>query len=682
MRVDQWPAPLDPNFTGLGRALTDSEGRYRFTTIKPGAYPWGNHDNAWRPAHIHFSLFGRAFTQRLVTQMYFPDDPLFAHDPIFNSIPDASARQRLVSRFDLDTTQPSWALSFVFDIVLRGSAATPFEDPEDRGRMTRLPLTPSQTVGPFLHIALVWDDGADVVPEGAPGAVWLRGRVYDGAGAPLPDALVETWQADVDGRFDHPDDPRGAVAAPTGLPRLRPVRDRAGRRVGHPHGQARRRAGGRRPAAGAAHRRVRLRARAARPRGHPPLLLRRGRRERHRPRAVHRPGAPSWDASSRNAPMTAITSTSDCREMARLSSSTSEPSSTAGPGLFDEVYGSAATCAATSDRSWLQAMLDVEAALAVAGARVGLLPATAAASIAAACRVELYDVAAIARGAATDATPVVELVRQLRALVPADVQPHVHLVATSQDIVDSATMLVARRALEACLVDARAVASALASLAREHRDTVQVGRTLLQHGAVTTFGAVCAGRLVAVDDAVAGVARVLRDRLAVQLGGAVGTLAPAGDRGAALVAEVAPRAAAGRTGRAVAHLARAGGRARCRGGHPGGRARRRGAGHRAALRDRGRRGRGGPPRRFLGHGAQAQPGVRRTRSRVCAPRAGVGRDGARGHAAGAAARHRPLAGGVGHADRPVAPRRRDRAPHCCGRGRPARRPRPHARARR
>jgi protocatechuate 3,4-dioxygenase, beta subunit len=128
--ADQWPAPLDPNFTGLGRVLTDSVGRYQFTTIKPGAYPWGNHDNAWRPAHIHFSLFGLAFTQRLVTQMYFPDDPLFAHDPIFNSIPDADARHRLVSRFDLDTTQPSWALSFVFDIVLRGSGATPFEDPD------------------------------------------------------------------------------------------------------------------------------------------------------------------------------------------------------------------------------------------------------------------------------------------------------------------------------------------------------------------------------------------------------------------------------------------------------------------------------------------------------------------------------------------------------------------------
>jgi 3-carboxy-cis,cis-muconate cycloisomerase len=225
--------------------------------------------------------------------------------------------------------------------------------------------------------------------------------------------------------------------------------------------------------------------------------------------------------------------------LARLSSSTSELSSTTEPGLFDAVYGSAATCAATSDTAWLQAMLDVEAALAVAAARVGLMPETAATSITAACRVERFDVAALARAAATDATPVIELVRQLRALVPADLQPHVHLAATSQDVVDSATMLVARRALQACLVDARAVASALAALAREHRDTVQVGRTLLQHGAVTTFGAVCAGRLVAVDDAMAGVDRVLRERLALQLGGAVGTLAPAGDRGTALIAEVA-----------------------------------------------------------------------------------------------------------------------------------------------
>jgi protocatechuate 3,4-dioxygenase beta subunit len=128
---DDWPAPLDPNFTGLGRTVTDSLGRYEFTTIKPGAYPWGNHHNAWRPAHIHFSLFGRAFTQRLVTQMYFPDDPLFAYDPIWNSIPDERARQRLVCRFDLDRTVPNWALAFEFDIVLRGRDATPFESEVD-----------------------------------------------------------------------------------------------------------------------------------------------------------------------------------------------------------------------------------------------------------------------------------------------------------------------------------------------------------------------------------------------------------------------------------------------------------------------------------------------------------------------------------------------------------------------
>jgi protocatechuate 3,4-dioxygenase beta subunit len=128
---DNWAAPLDPNFTGGGRVLTDAQGRYQFTTIKPGIYPWGNHHNAWRPAHIHFSVFGRAFTQRLVTQMYFPDDPLFRYDPIFNSIPDEKARQRLVSRFDMDSTESDWALAFAWDIVLRGAGATPMEEPYD-----------------------------------------------------------------------------------------------------------------------------------------------------------------------------------------------------------------------------------------------------------------------------------------------------------------------------------------------------------------------------------------------------------------------------------------------------------------------------------------------------------------------------------------------------------------------
>ena len=125
--VDQHPAPLDPNFTGAGRCLTDDEGRYEFVTVKPGAYPWKNHPNAWRPAHIHFSLFGRAFTDRLVTQMYFPGDPLFDYDPIFQSVRDPQARERLIARLDLDTTQEEWALGYVFDIVVRGPAATPLE---------------------------------------------------------------------------------------------------------------------------------------------------------------------------------------------------------------------------------------------------------------------------------------------------------------------------------------------------------------------------------------------------------------------------------------------------------------------------------------------------------------------------------------------------------------------------
>jgi protocatechuate 3,4-dioxygenase beta subunit len=129
---DNHPAPLDPNFIGAGRAMTDEEGRYRFQTIKPGAYPWRNHHNAWRPAHIHFSLFGSAFVTRLVTQMYFPNDPLIPFDPILQSIPDEAARERLVSRFDWTLTAPEWALGYRFDIVLRGREATPFEDSPGR----------------------------------------------------------------------------------------------------------------------------------------------------------------------------------------------------------------------------------------------------------------------------------------------------------------------------------------------------------------------------------------------------------------------------------------------------------------------------------------------------------------------------------------------------------------------
>lgn len=128
--ADGWPAPLDPHFTGAGRAVTDDEGRYRFITVRPGAYPWGNHANAWRPAHVHFSLFGRAFAQRLVTQMYFPDDPLLDLDPIATSVPPA-ARARLGAEYDHDATVDHWALGYRFDIVLRGRDATPLDDEPD-----------------------------------------------------------------------------------------------------------------------------------------------------------------------------------------------------------------------------------------------------------------------------------------------------------------------------------------------------------------------------------------------------------------------------------------------------------------------------------------------------------------------------------------------------------------------
>jgi protocatechuate 3,4-dioxygenase, beta subunit len=124
---DQHDAPLDPNFRGEGRVYTDDDGWYRFTSIKPGAYPWRNHHNAWRPNHIHFSFFGSGFAARLITQMYFPGDPLLALDPVFLSIPDEAARNRLICKFDIAATEPEWALGYRFDVVLRGCEATPVE---------------------------------------------------------------------------------------------------------------------------------------------------------------------------------------------------------------------------------------------------------------------------------------------------------------------------------------------------------------------------------------------------------------------------------------------------------------------------------------------------------------------------------------------------------------------------
>ncbi len=122
---DRHEAPLDPHFAGIGRVITDDRGAYRLMTVKPGAYPWRNHHNAWRPNHIHFSLFGPSFATRLITQMYFPGDPLLALDPIFNSVPDRAARERLIATFDIEVTIPEYALGYRFDFVLRGRDATP-----------------------------------------------------------------------------------------------------------------------------------------------------------------------------------------------------------------------------------------------------------------------------------------------------------------------------------------------------------------------------------------------------------------------------------------------------------------------------------------------------------------------------------------------------------------------------
>lgn len=127
--VDDHDAPLDPNFTGCGRVLTDAQGGYQFKTIKPGAYPWRNHHNAWRPAHIHLSIFGNGFLQRLVTQFYFPGDPLLERDPMYTSVPDVRARERLIAQFDWEHTVPEHAIAYRFDIVLRGRNATPMERP-------------------------------------------------------------------------------------------------------------------------------------------------------------------------------------------------------------------------------------------------------------------------------------------------------------------------------------------------------------------------------------------------------------------------------------------------------------------------------------------------------------------------------------------------------------------------
>ena len=218
--VDQHPAPLDPNFTGAGRAQSDGEGYYKFVTVKPGAYPWGNHHNAWRPAHIHFSVFGHSFVSRLVTQMYFPGDPLFEFDPIFNSVTDEKARMRMVSSFD-HGEYPA-GMGAVLPLRHRAARAQRHADgdqivQEIAKKVERQGVTPSQTVGPFFAYGLTsngkydWNDAFTnnlVTADTSGERIRVQGRVFDGDGQPVPDCMLEIWQADAQGRFSDPQDKR------------------------------------------------------------------------------------------------------------------------------------------------------------------------------------------------------------------------------------------------------------------------------------------------------------------------------------------------------------------------------------------------------------------------------------------------------------------------------------------
>ena len=387
---DQWPGALDPNFTGGGRTLTDADGTYRFTTIRPGAYPWGNHPNAWRPAHIHLSVFGRAFTQRLVTQMYFPDDPLFFQDPIFNAVPDPAARARLVARYDHDVTEAVVGAR----VPLRRRRARPGGDAV-RGRrrwLSRPGLTPSQTVGPFLHLALADPALRHPVAADDPGAITVGGTVVDGAGARRP----RRRDRDVAGRRA-----------------VRPLPDRTRRRLGRPHASSRRGvADARRHGPGPAPRRVGLRPRPARPARHAHLLRRRGGGQRRRPDARRRRSRPPAPARRRRSSGPGSTvSTSASKVPMSPSSSRSD--------AFGFLVARGPVAAATSGPAWLQAMLDAEAALAGAQADVGEIPGAAAEAIAAACRVDRFDVDAVLADAALGGNAVIPLVAGLRELVGA-----------------------------------------------------------------------------------------------------------------------------------------------------------------------------------------------------------------------------------------------------------------------
>jgi protocatechuate 3,4-dioxygenase beta subunit len=196
--TDDYDAPLDPNFTGTGRCLTDTDGWYRFTTIMPGSHPWTDRCDAWRPPHIHFSVMGTTFDQRLITQMYFPGDPLLREDPIAQAVPEPQ-RSLLVSRLDHAIGENGWARGYRFDIVLPdGPHASSDGGPDGRPAPDTW-QTPPQTIGPFFSPALLRPEWHDCTHDSDLTAIELTGTVYDGARNPVPHAMIEIWQPDAEG---------------------------------------------------------------------------------------------------------------------------------------------------------------------------------------------------------------------------------------------------------------------------------------------------------------------------------------------------------------------------------------------------------------------------------------------------------------------------------------------------
>ena len=295
--------------------------------------------------------------------------------------------------------------------------------------------------------------------------------------------------------------------------------------------------------------------------------------------------------------------------------------------MFDAIFAPQMLLDELGERAWLQAMLDSERALARAEAAVGVIPAAAAEAIAAACRADRFDSDLIAQQGRGSGNPAEPLVRALRAAVGDEAAGYVHYGATSQDIVDTAAMLVSRRALELVLADVARVTAACAALAESHRATPMVARTLLQQALPTTFGLKAATWLVGVLEAQTLTVDA-RDRLAVQLGGAAGTLAALGEHGPEVVRRMADDLALEEPVAALAHLARARGGARIGPGDAGGLARQDRARRRAHGPDRGRRAeraRRRGPRRILHARAQAQPGRIDARAGLCSQGAGLGR---------------------------------------------------------